>query len=182
MKALRLFHLLWLCLFPSACQKPQARAPICADTAKADGAALRVSKAVYAAERQALRAYICRSGLAFKKTGFDLWYAVVDSAKNRRARRFPRSGETVTVDYDIRNLRGAVIYSTDKSQSRQLKFDGRALIYGLNEGIKLLKVGDSAVFLIPSHMAFGFHGDEDKIAPNTPLVVHVKLKQISNSP
>ncbi|MEH0008045.1 MAG: FKBP-type peptidyl-prolyl cis-trans isomerase [Flavobacteriales bacterium] len=145
-------------------------------------AAVRISKEVYAAERKALRAYAQRSGLRFKATGFDLWYAVVDSAKDRCGKRFPRAGETVGVDCDIRNLKGEIIYGTDQNRSRQIKLDGQGFIYGLNEGIKLLKVGDSAIFLIPSHMAFGFRGDGDRIAPNTPLVVHLKLKQISNSP
>ena len=34
---------------------------------------------------------------------------------------------------------------------------------GLEEGLLLMKVGDKAKFIIPSHLAFGLLGDENRI-------------------
>jgi len=46
---------------------------------------------------------------------------------------------------------------------------------GLRHGIKLMKVGETATFLFPSHIAYGYHGDNNKIGINVPLQSTVTL-------
>jgi FKBP-type peptidyl-prolyl cis-trans isomerase len=49
---------------------------------------------------------------------------------------------------------------------------------GLRDGIKLMKKGEKVTFLFPSHMAFGYHGDNKKIGTNEPLICTVTLNDI----
>jgi len=52
------------------------------------------------------------------------------------------------------------------------------LIAGLREGLKLMKKGESATFIFPSQMAYGYYGDDDKIGTNTPLIYEVTVHDI----
>ena len=49
---------------------------------------------------------------------------------------------------------------------------------GLRDGIKLMKKGETITFLFPSHMAYGYHGDDKKIGTNEPLICTVTLNDI----
>ena len=47
---------------------------------------------------------------------------------------------------------------------------------GLREGIKLMHKKEKVNFLFPSHLGFGFHGDNKKIGTNQPLLCTVTLR------
>lgn len=160
------------------CKRPKPRAPIHVDHVRPAAASVRISKAIYTAERKALQAYGKQLGLRFKSSDLDFWYALVGSAQDRSAARSPHPSDVLSISYSISDAHGKPIYAT---RQERVRLDHQELIYGLNEGIKLLKAGDSAIFLIPSHLAFGFHGDGHAIPPNTPLVVKLKLKQINRN-
>jgi FKBP-type peptidyl-prolyl cis-trans isomerase len=42
----------------------------------------------------------------------------------------------------------------------------------------LLKEGEKATFLFPSSLAFGYHGDNNEIAPNTPIKSSIEILKI----
>ena len=60
------------------------------------------------------------------------------------------------------------------------KIDKTDIESGVQEGIKKMKEGEKAVFIIPSHLAHGITGDNNKIPPITPLVVDVELLKLTN--
>ncbi|MGK4567670.1 hypothetical protein [Flavobacterium sp. 3HN19-14] len=39
----------------------------------------------------------------------------------------------------------------------------------------MMKKNEKITFLFPSHVAYGFHGDNKQIGPNVPLIVTVTL-------
>ena len=41
-----------------------------------------------------------------------------------------------------------------------------------------MKKGETITFLFPSHMAYGYHGDNEKIQSNEPLICTVRLNDI----
>ena len=43
------------------------------------------------------------------------------------------------------------------------------LFPGLRNSVPLLKENETATFLFPSSLAYGYHGDNDKIGTNVPL-------------
>ena len=55
-------------------------------------------------------------------------------------------------------------------------------LMGLRDGIKLMKKGETITFLFPSHMAYGYHGDDKKIGTNEPLICTVTLNDIKLDP
>lgn len=46
---------------------------------------------------------------------------------------------------------------------------------GLRDGIKLMHKTEKVNFLFPSHMGYGYHGDDKKIGTNQPIIVTVTL-------
>ena len=56
------------------------------------------------------------------------------------------------------------------------------MLTGLRDGIKLMKKGETISFLFPSHMAYGYHGDDQKIGINQPIICTVTLKDIQPDP
>lgn len=52
------------------------------------------------------------------------------------------------------------------------------LIAGFREGLQKLKVGDRAMFFIPSHLGYGKQGAGKTIPPNSDLVFEVELVEI----
>jgi FKBP-type peptidyl-prolyl cis-trans isomerase len=42
--------------------------------------------------------------------------------------------------------------------------------------------GETVTFLFPSHMGYGYHGDNDRIGTNVPLVCTVTLNDIKHLP
>jgi len=46
---------------------------------------------------------------------------------------------------------------------------------GLNEGLRLLKPGGKAMFILPPFLAHGFVGDGKKIPPRTIIVYRVNV-------
>mgnify|MGYP003656434644 FL=1 len=56
--------------------------------------------------------------------------------------------------------------------------DQQELFTGLREGLKLMQAGETVTFLFPSHKAYGYYGDENKIGTNIPLVCKVTVNSI----
>ena len=52
------------------------------------------------------------------------------------------------------------------------------VISGWDEGILLLKVGDKARFVIPSHLGYGSNGAGGVIPPNATLIFDVELMDV----
>jgi len=49
---------------------------------------------------------------------------------------------------------------------------------GLRDAIKIMKKGEEITFLFPSHIGYGYHGDNEEIGTNEPLLCTVKLNDI----
>ncbi|MCL9807622.1 gliding motility-associated peptidyl-prolyl isomerase GldI [Flavobacterium amniphilum] len=104
------------------------------------------------------------------------WYTYV--TKNEASTDTPDKGEIAYFDYEIKDLKGKVIYSQEELKPQKYVVDKQNIIMGLRHGLKLMKKGETVRFLFPSHMAFGYHGDEKKVGTNQPLMYTVTLNDI----
>ncbi len=53
---------------------------------------------------------------------------------------------------------------------------------GLRDGIKYMHKDETVTFLFPSHIAYGYHGDNNKIGPNESLMCTVTLRNFVPDP
>lgn len=87
-----------------------------------------------------------------------------------------KSGDAVTVQYTGKFLDGTV-FDSSTSFSYVHKAAGQRMIQGWEEGIEVMKKGESAVFLIPSAKAYGTDGNS-VIPPYTPLIFVIEVIDI----
>ncbi len=90
----------------------------------------------------------------------------------------PRKGKLVTISYSVSLLTGERIILPGTEKDFALGYS--KVESGLEEGILMMRQGDHARFIIPSHLAFGLLGDMNKIPPRASLVYELELKKISN--
>jgi len=81
----------------------------------------------------------------------------------------------VAVKYKISFLNGDLCYETPKNQLSYFKIDHSDIESGVQEGVKKMRKGEKAVFIVSSHLAHGITGDQNKIPPATSLVVEIEL-------
>lgn len=101
------------------------------------------------------------------------WYSYV--VQNIQDTLTPKKGDVAFFDYDIKDLKGNIIYSELELRPQTYAVDKQNIMTGLREGIKLMHKKEKVIFLFPSHIAYGYHGDDKKIGTNQPLLCTVTL-------
>ena len=98
----------------------------------------------------------------------------------------PKKGETVVLHYTGTLTNGVKFDSSrDGNQPFAFKLGAGQVIKGYDEGVAKLRVGDQAILVIPSKLAYGSKGAGDVIPPDSPLifiieVVDVKARSLSD--
>lgn len=105
------------------------------------------------------------------KTGSGLRYWIYENGTGEYA----ESGKYAQVKFRISLLNGDLCYQTDSLETEMFKIDKSDIETGVQEGIKKMKVGDKAKFIVPSHLGHGLVGDLDKIPPLSVLVIDLQL-------
>ncbi|KJD35898.1 peptidylprolyl isomerase [Tamlana sedimentorum] len=127
------------------------------------------------AEKKAAEAELDKLATGFNKTESGLRYQILQQGNGKKAEK----GKTVSVHYKGQLPDGTVF---DSSYKRNAPIDfplgmGQ-VISGWDEGIQLLKVGDKARLVIPSHLGYGSRGAGGVIPPNATLVFDVELMDV----
>lgn len=129
-----------------------------------------------AAERKKAEEQMEKLAAGFDKTESGLRYKIIQKGSGAAAEK----GKKVFVHYEGSFANGQVF---DSSYARKKPIDfvlgiGQ-VIPGWDEGIALLKVGDKARFVIPSHLAYGEAGAGGGIIPpNAILIFDLELTNV----
>lgn len=122
-------------------------------------------------DREIIQNYIERKDLKMTESPTGLWYLI----KNEGTGQFIKDNDKVAMKYECQLLDGTVCYSSDDLGPRQVIIGKTDIEPGLNEGLRLLKPGAEAVFILPPFLAFGLVGDGKKIPPRTIIVYSVSV-------
>lgn len=167
------FGLLLLCSL-SCRQKTNEGKQTTTDPADVKESLIKANRYLIRSEEEDIADFVRRYGWKMEKTGTGLRYAIETSGKGEPA----RYGQRVLLDYKVMLLTGDVIYSSNELGFKQFMVGRGGVETGLEEGILLLRKGDKAKFILPSHLAFGLLGDSEKIPPRTPIVYLVEVVDI----
>lgn len=102
------------------------------------------------------------------------WYSYI--ATNTKDTLTPKKGDVALFDYEVKDLKGRIIYSQSELGPQTYFVDKQNIMTGLREGIKLMHRNEKINFLFTSHIAYGYHGDNKKIGTNKPLLCIVTLR------
>lgn len=117
--------------------------------------------------------YVLRHGWTMTKTPTGLRYMPIEEGKGETA----RVGQTAKVTYNIYLLDGKLCY-TSGDTLRDVRIGEDYVESGLHEGLQLMRVGDKMRFILPSHLANGLTGDQDKIGPRASVMYEIKLHSL----
>ena len=111
----------------------------------------------------------------FEKTESGLRYQFIQKGEGKQA----QTGKTVSVHYEGSLESGKVFDSSyPRKKPIEFKLGQGQVIEGWDEGIELLRVGDKARFVIPSHLGYGSRGAGGAIPPNATLIFDVELMDV----
>ena len=126
-------------------------------------------------EKAAIEAELESLGAGFEKTSSGLRYQILQKGDGEKAQK----NKTVSVHYKGQLSDGTVFDSSYKrNQPIEFSLGMGQVIRGWDEGVALLKVGDKARFVIPSHLAYGSRGAGGVIPPNANLIFDVELMSV----
>ena len=141
------------------------------DQKQFDESLIKANQQALAAENQQIDDYIYRHKLAMKSTPTGLRYQIMKEGIGAKV----ESGRTVKLSYTTMLLTGDTVYSALREGPLVFEVGKGQVITGLEEAILLLRVGDRAKFIIPSHLAYGLIGDQKKILHKATLVYDLEL-------
>jgi len=104
------------------------------------------------------------------------WYTFIE--KSQAEKEFPKYGDLVYFDSEIYSVTGDTIYKEGDLETKEYAVDKEKIIIGLQDGIKRMKKGEKAEFLLPSHVAYGYLGDRYRIGMNIPIIYVVTIKDV----
>ena len=120
-------------------------------------------------EENLIDAYVKRYNWPMQKTGTGLRYYIYTSGTGKKI----GSKDLVTVEYLVSLMNGQECYNSHNRGPLVFRLGKGGTINGLEEAILNLRVGDRAKIIVPSHLAFGLLGDQDKIPQRATLVYDV---------
>mgnify|MGYP005851203637 CR=1 FL=1 len=123
-------------------------------------------------ENSRIDKYIDSLDLEFVKTGTGLRYFI---KKEKPQGDTIKSGDHALITYQLMSLEGDTLYTSPEGHVQEFMVDFEDVERGLHEGIKYLKTGESAIFILPAHLAHGITGDQAAIGPQTTLVYHLTV-------
>jgi gliding motility-associated peptidyl-prolyl isomerase len=165
----------FLSILISSCKQHQdARKPISQTSGSFMKKSIARNKKLVANEETQIEALIkSNPNVKYIASKKGYWYTY--ETKNDIDSLTPKKGDVAFFDYEIKDLKGAVIYSELELRPQIYYVDKQNIMMGLRDGIKLMRKNEKVSFLFPSNMGYGYHGDDKKIGTNQPLICTVTL-------
>ncbi len=173
-------HSVIFCVFVfllGSCTSPEPRRPVTQKSYTTLATTTESLKKLNTTEDTKIKAYIENDSLyTYINSQEGYWYAYETKVAEDQPK--PQVGDRVIFEYSIADLFGNEIYSAATLGEQSYVVDKQDLISALQSGIKLMHVGETLIFAIPSYQAFGLSGDGDKIGINQSIICKVTLKKI----
>lgn len=134
---------------------------------------LKMNRENLSRETAMIHNYIVTRKWNMKETATGLRYNIFYDDSGATA----KTDQMVSIAYKAMLLDSTGIASASASQPLTFRVGRDNVVSGLHEAVKLLSVGDSARFILPSHLAYGLTGDVN-IPGNAPIVYDIEMLKI----
>jgi gliding motility-associated peptidyl-prolyl isomerase len=160
----------------ASCGSPEPRRPVKVKSGSFN-ASVKRSKKLLTLEEGMMNTIMAKDSLReYEHSAAGAWYYY--EQKNEATAYTPKPDDLVTLTYNIMSFSNDTIYSGEEIGILKYKVDKQELFPGLRNSIKLLKEMETATFLFPSSLAYGYHGDNNKIGINFPIKSTITLLKI----
>ncbi len=161
-----------------SCQNDPSRIKSTAPLRMMDDTLLNMNKKIVEKESQEIDDFIVRYQWKMKITSTGLRYMIYKEGKGNKA----LMGSLVRIRYSLRLLTGRNLTEKDHQVIKEIQLGRGMTEPGLEEGILLLREGDLAKFIVPSHLAYGLLGNLKDIPERASLVYDLQLLEVRKTP
>lgn len=150
------------------CQGPEPRRPVKVNSGSSFKVSIERSRALLATEEKLIQDIITKDSIhnyLQSTTGSWYYYNVKDDGTGTTL----QPNDLVTLTYNIISFENDTIYKMTDIGIRKFPVNKLDLFPGLRNSVPMLKENETATFLFPSSLAYGYHGDNNKIGTNMPL-------------
>ncbi|MEM8999814.1 MAG: gliding motility-associated peptidyl-prolyl isomerase GldI [Bacteroidota bacterium] len=160
------------------CNEPAPRKPVKVKSGSFFTESVERNKRILEKEEAQIQKIIVKDSThSYSASASGFWYYKL--VENDSVAPIPETDDTVLLSYSLTSFDNDTIYSQDDIGIVNYRVDKQQLFPGLRNGIRLLREGERALFLFPSSQAYGYHGDENKIGPITPLKATVEIIKVN---
>jgi len=160
-----------------SCAHKEARKPVSVRSGTFLKESVERNKALIAKEEEAIQKYIAQDSLnTYLASSNGFWYFY--NEKSSQETYLPQKGDILTYEFDAAKIEGDPIYTKEEIGIQEYVVDKQQIIPGLRHALQLMKKGETVTFLFPSHIAYGYHGDNKKIGTNVPIQSTITLLNI----
>lgn len=124
-------------------------------------------------DRERVLSFIERKGLNMTESLSGLWYQIIRTGEGD----FLKESVKIVMEYECYLLDGTKCYSSEDTGPKEIVLDRTGIEPGLYEGLRLLKPGAEAIFILPPFLAHGLRGDGNMIPPRSVIVYKVNIVQ-----
>lgn len=122
-------------------------------------------------DREIILNYIERKHLDMKESSTGLWFMIKEPGSGD----FFSDNDKIILNYECELLDGTVCYSSATLGAKEVVLGRSELESGLNEGLRMLKPGAEAVFILPPFLGHGLVGDGNRIPPRATIIYNVSI-------
>jgi FKBP-type peptidyl-prolyl cis-trans isomerase FkpA len=123
-------------------------------------------------DRERILNYIERKGLLMKESPDGMWYII----KKEGTGKLFTDNDKISINYTCSLLDGTECYNSDKLGPKEYVLGKSEIESGLNEGLRMLRPGGEAIFILPPFLAYGLVGDGKSIPSRAVLVYDIKIR------
>lgn len=173
---MRFFSVIGIMLFLWSCSEPEEQQSFVKEPEWSQDESSDMNSVFAEEENDEIELFLKRhQDWKITKTGTGLRYFIYERSNSSDSAKV---GDLATVDFEISLLDGTLCYSSLENGPESFIVEHADIESGIHEGIQLMCVGDRSKLILPSHMAHGLIGDEDKIPPLTPVIYDIHLLQL----
>lgn len=126
-------------------------------------------------ERQEIEAFVARRGRPLQQSGTGLYYDIYERCPAGAA---ISRGDAVDLAYTLTSLNGTLLASSETDGLRRWVVGAETGEPGLTELLLMMRRGEKAFAIVPSHLAYGLSGDGNRIPPHATLLYDIEVKGV----
>ncbi len=163
-----------LLLLLSSCRDTPPRVTSTSNIRMTDEKLINYNRGVIKSEDQEIEDFLSRYSWKMQTTPTGLRYLIYQKGNGVKSRK----GFLARMNYELRLLNSQLIYTSDSLGPKEFIIGYGGVESGLEEAVLLLRQGDRAKIIIPSYLAYGLLGDQQKVPPGATLVYDLELLEL----
>ena len=121
-------------------------------------------------ERSQIKDWINHQNEKFYSTGLNNGINM-DDLKQREKKK---DGDFVSYQYDLYDFNQEKLYA-EPTKNIEVELGKYEELKAVDDAVRFMKKGEEATLLVPSVLAFGTYGDDEKIPNDMPVIIKLKI-------